>query len=72
MFSYAVVKEGATMRSNQAIAGGAGRGQEVPVAARRRGAYRAYQWALLAFLVAGMTQIFLAGLGVFSLQDRQG
>ena len=37
----------------------------MPVAARRRGVFRGYQWALLAFLLAGAAQIFLAGLGVF-------
>jgi hypothetical protein len=40
MFRYAIVKEGATMRANQAVADGTGRGQEVPIAARRRGAFR--------------------------------
>ena len=70
MFSYAVVKEGATMRANQTVADGTGRGREVPVAARRGGVFRGYQWALLAFLLAGVAQIFLAGLGVFSLQDQ--
>jgi hypothetical protein len=29
-----------------------------------------YRWALLAFLLAGATQIFLAGLGVFRLEDH--
>src|SRR5215472_4048708 len=58
MFRYAVVKEGATMRANQTVAD------------RRAGAFRGYQWALLAFLLAGVAQIFLAGLGVFSLQDQ--
>jgi hypothetical protein len=36
----------------------------------RRGAFRAYRWALLAFLLAGVVQIFLAGLGVFRLQGE--
>lgn len=58
------------MRANQAVADGAGRGQEVPVAARRRSVFRWYQWALLAFLLAGVAQIFLAGLGAFRLQDQ--
>jgi len=70
MFSYAVVKEGATMRANQTVTDGTGRGREVPVVARRAGVFRAYRWALLAFLLAGVAQIFLAGLGVFSLQDQ--
>ena len=58
------------MRANQTVAGGTGRGREAPVAARRAGVFRGYQWALLAFLLAGVVQIFLAGLGVFSLQDQ--
>ena len=58
------------MRANQAVADGTGRGREVPVAARRSGVFRGYQWALLAFLLAGVAQVFLAGLGVFSLQDQ--
>ena len=70
MFSYAVVKEGATMRANQTVADGTGRGRDVPVAARRGRVFRGYQWALLTFLLAGVVQIFLAGLGVFSLQNQ--
>jgi hypothetical protein len=41
-----------------------------PVTGLRRGAFLGYRWALLAFLLAGVTQIFLAGLGVFRLQDQ--
>jgi len=41
-----------------------------PVAAPRGIAGRLYQWALLAFLLAGCAQIFLAGLGVFSFGDH--
>jgi hypothetical protein len=37
----------------------------------RRGAFRCYQWVLLLFLLAGMVQIFLAGLGVFSLHGQE-
>jgi Family of unknown function (DUF6220) len=33
----------------------------------RRGAATGYRWLLLIFLVAGVVQIFLAGLGVFHL-----
>jgi hypothetical protein len=33
----------------------------------RRGAAAGYRWLLLLFLVAGVVQIFLAGLGVFHL-----
>jgi len=36
----------------------------------RRGAYLGYRWTLFAFLVAGVAQIFLAGLGVFRLQGQ--
>jgi predicted anti-sigma-YlaC factor YlaD len=57
------------MRANHAVADGTGRDQEAPVA-YRRGAFRGYQWALLAFLLAGVAQIFLAGLGAFRLQDQ--
>jgi len=35
----------------------------------RRGGLVAYRWLLLAFLLAGGAQIFLAGLGVFSFGD---
>jgi Family of unknown function (DUF6220) len=41
-----------------------------PVTGLRRGAFLGYRWALLAFLLAGVAQIFLAGLGVFRLQDQ--
>jgi hypothetical protein len=36
----------------------------------RRAALTGYRWLLLAFLLAGVTQIFLAGLGAFRLQDQ--
>ena len=35
----------------------------------RRGALVAYRWFVLAFLLAGCAQVFLAGLGVFSFGD---
>ena len=41
-----------------------------PLPGLRRGALLGYRWALLAFLLAGVAQIFLAGLGVFRLQDQ--
>ncbi len=41
-----------------------------PAAALRRRASQGYRWLLACFLLAGVTQIFLAGLGVFSLQDQ--
>ena len=38
---------------------------------RLRGiAFRGYRWLLLGFLLLGVAQIFLAGLGVFRLQDQ--
>ena len=40
-----------------------------PTAARRY-AFTGYHWLLLAFLLAGCAQIFLAGLGVFSFGDH--
>ena len=33
-------------------------------------AFRCYHWLLLGLLLLGVVQIFLAGLGVFSLQDQ--
>ena len=36
----------------------------------RRHAFTGYHWLLLAFLLAGCAQIFLAGLGVFSFGDH--
>jgi hypothetical protein len=35
----------------------------------RRGALAAYRWLLLAFLLLGAVQIFLAGLGAFRLDS---
>jgi hypothetical protein len=37
----------------------------------RRGAFVAYRWTLLVFLVLGLVQIFLAGTGVFALHGRE-
>ena len=49
---------------------------DAAVAARlsgvRRYAFTGYRWLLLAFLLAGCVQIFLAGLGVFSFGDHDG
>jgi hypothetical protein len=36
----------------------------------RRGASTGHRWLLLAFLLLGVVQIFLAGLGVFSLHGQ--
>ena len=45
-------------------------GATTPVTGLRRGAFLGYRWALLAFLLAGVAQICLAGLGVFRLQEQ--
>ena len=37
----------------------------------RQGAFVAYRWALLVFLVLGVVQIFLAGMGVFALHGEE-
>jgi hypothetical protein len=52
------------MTENQTIAGQAA---STSGTALRRGASAGYRWLLLLFLVAGVVQIFLAGLGVFHL-----
>ena len=54
------------MTKDQAVPGAAA----TPVTGLRRGAFLGYRWALLAFLLAGVAQIFLAGLGVFRLQGE--
>jgi hypothetical protein len=43
----------------------------VTISPFRRAAFRCYQWALLLFLMAGVVQIFLAGLGIFSLRGQE-
>jgi carbon starvation protein CstA len=58
------------MSEKQALAADAERGTARPVTGLRRGAFLGYQWLLLAFLLAGAAQIFLAGLGAFRLQDQ--
>lgn len=57
-------------RENHAAAGSSEKAAITPGTALRRGAARGYQWVLLAFLLLGVVQIFLAGLGVFRLQDQ--
>lgn len=52
------------MTENQIIAGQAA---STSGSALRRSAATGYRWLLLLFLVAGVVQIFLAGLGVFHL-----
>src|SRR6266702_2421900 len=56
------------MRSKHAVA--ADTGQVTAAPGLRRGALLGYRWTLLAFLLAGVAQIFLAGLGAFRLQDQ--
>jgi hypothetical protein len=58
------------MRSEHAVAAGAERVTAAPITGVRRGALLGFRWALLGFLLAGVAQIFLAGLGVFGLQDQ--
>ena len=58
------------MRSEHTVAVGTGQVPAAPATGMRRGALAGYRWALLAFLLAGVTQIFLAGLGAFRLQDQ--
>jgi hypothetical protein len=58
------------MRSKHAVAAGTEQVTAAPITGLRRGALLVYRWALLAFLLAGVTQIFLAGLGVFRIQDQ--
>jgi hypothetical protein len=43
---------------------------DIPRTGLRGVAYRGYHWLLAGFLLLGVAQIFLAGLGVFSLQDK--
>ena len=58
------------MTKGHTVAAGARGAAATPLTGLRRGAFLAYRWALLAFLLAGVAQIFLAGLGVFSVQDH--
>ena len=58
------------MRSKHAVAAGTEQVTAAPITGLRRGALLGYRWALLAFLLAGAAQIFLAGLGAFRLQDQ--
>jgi hypothetical protein len=58
------------MRSKHAVAAGTEQVTAAPSTGLRRGALLGYRWALLAFLLAGVAQIFLAGLGAFRLQDQ--
>ena len=58
------------MRSKNAVAAGTGQVTAAPLTGLRRGAFLGYRWVLLAFLLAGVAQICLAGLGVFRLQEQ--
>jgi carbon starvation protein CstA len=58
------------MSSEHAAAVGTEQVTAAPITGLRRGALLGYRWVLLAFLLAGVTQIFLAGLGAFRLQDQ--
>ena len=55
------------MTAKGSVAAGAGQSAAVTGVALRLRAAIAYRWLLLVFLVAGVVQIFLAGLGVFHL-----
>ena len=58
------------MRAKHAVAIGTEQVTAVPLTGLRRGAFLGYRWTLLAFLLAGVAQVFLAGLGAFRLQDQ--
>ena len=63
---HSVPKEATTTGADAADAPGTRR----DVATSGSAAFRLYHWVLLAFLLAGCAQIFLAGLGVFSFGDH--
>jgi hypothetical protein len=58
------------MRANHPAGSGAAHLTTASAGTRRSGLLVAYRWMLLLFLLAGATQIFLAGLGVFSVKDQ--
>ncbi len=58
------------MMSNEAATAGHEKITVSPRTKLRRVAARGYRWLLLGFLLLGVAQIFLAGLGVFRLQDQ--
>ena len=58
------------MIGNEPAAAGHEKVSASPYTGLRGIAVRGYRWLLLAFLLAGVVQIFLAGLGVFRLQDQ--
>ena len=60
------------MRTKNAVVAGTEQVRAAPLTGLRRGAFLGYRWTLLVFLLAGVAQIFLAGLGAFRLQDQAG
>ena len=58
------------MMSNETATAGHQKATAGPATGLRSVAARGYRWLLLGFLLLGVAQIFLAGLGVFSLQDQ--
>jgi len=58
------------MIGNEPATGGHEKVSASPFTGLRGIAFRGYRWLLLGFLLLGAVQIFLAGLGVFSLQDK--
>lgn len=58
------------MTDNHAVATGTPDATATSGTTPRRGALLAYQWGLLVFLLAGATQIALAGLGAFTLESQ--
>lgn len=60
------------MKSKHAVGAGTEQVAAAPLNGLRHGAFLGYRWTLLVFLLAGVAQIFLAGLGAFRLQDQAG
>lgn len=58
-------------REDRAVAAGTQAPATAFMTPLRRGAFAGYRWLLLIFLLLGAVQIFLAGLGVFSLHGEQ-
>jgi hypothetical protein len=58
------------MRENHAAVPDPSNGTTTRLAVVRRGASLGHRWVLMAFLLIGVIQIFLAGLGVFRLQGQ--
>jgi hypothetical protein len=58
------------MIGNEPATAGHEKAPASPLTGLRGIAFRGYRWLLLGFLLLGIAQIFLAGLGVFRLQDQ--